>query len=45
MGRQIRLLAKVQLVNLFGINEVRHTKDKKKQARFVGLGVLWLFWS
>ena len=43
MGRQIRLLAKVQLVNLFGINEVRHTKDKKKQARFVGLGVLWLF--
>lgn len=42
MGRQIRLLAKIQLINLFGINEVRHTKDKKKQARFVGLGVIWL---
>lgn len=41
MIRQIKLLTKLQLCNLFGINEVRFTKDKKKKVRFWGLGALW----
>ena len=41
MIRQIRLLTKLQICNLFGINEVRFTKDKKKKARFWGLSVIW----
>ena len=41
MIRQIRLLTKLQLCNLFGINEVRFTKDKKKKARFWGLAAIW----
>lgn len=42
MGRQIRYLSGVQLVNLFGINEIRHTKDKRKKARYLQLAVVWL---
>lgn len=42
MLRQIRQLSHVQLLNLFGINEIRHTKDKKKKARYVGLALVWL---
>lgn len=41
MLKQIRQLAGIQLINLFGINEVRHTKDKKKRARFAGTAVCW----
>lgn len=41
MLKQIRQLAGIQLINLFGINEVRHTKDKKKRARYAGLAVCW----
>lgn len=39
---QIKLLTKLQICNMFGINEVRFTKDKKKKMRFWGLGVLWV---
>lgn len=43
MLRQIRKLTAVQLCNLCGINEVRHTKDKGKKMRFAGLAVVWVF--
>ena len=42
MLRQIKLLLKCQLTNLFGINEVRYTKDKKEKARFFGLLAVWI---
>ena len=41
MGRQIRLLAEISLRNLFGFNEFRFTKDKKKKSRYLMMGVLW----
>ena len=31
MIKQVLTLSKVQLKSLFGINEIRHTKDKKKK--------------
>lgn len=43
MLRQIRLISRLQLCNLFGLNELRFTKDRKKRNRSVALGVLWLF--
>lgn len=42
MGRQIRLLTEISLRNLFGFNEFRYTKDKKKKSRYLLLGVLWI---
>lgn len=42
MLKQIRLLSTVQLRNLFGINEIRYTKDKKKKSRFIAMAVLWI---
>ena len=42
MLRQIRLLLGIQLCNLFGFNQVRYTKDKKKRAKFVGMAIAWL---
>lgn len=42
MGRQIRVLTGIQLCNLFGINEIRYTRDKKKKAQALGLGVVWV---
>lgn len=42
MLKQIKLLSAVQLVNLFGWNEVRYTKDKGKRINFLGLGAVWL---
>ena len=41
MGRQIRLLTEISLRNLFGFNEFRFTKDKKKKSRYLLMGVLW----
>lgn len=41
MGRQIRLLTEISLCNLFGFNEFRFTKDKKKKSRYLLMGVLW----
>lgn len=42
MLRQIRLLSRVQLCNLFGINEVRYTKDRDKRGRFFLMSALWV---
>lgn len=42
MMKQVLTLSRVQLQNLFGINELRYTKDKKKKATFVLLAVAYL---
>lgn len=42
MLRQIKKLTAVQLCNLYGINEILHTKDRKKRNRFVGMAFVWL---
>lgn len=42
MSKQIVRLCRLQLANLFGINELRHTKDKAKKGRFIGLAILWV---
>lgn len=42
MLRQIKLLLSLQLRSLFGINEIRHTKDKKAKRRLAGLALVWL---
>lgn len=42
MSKQIVRLCRLQLGNLFGINEIRHTRDKAKKARFIGLAVVWV---
>lgn len=42
MIREIILLCRLQLGNLFGINVIRYTKDKVKKARFIGLSIVWL---
>ncbi len=41
MFRQIRLLAKLQTLNLFGINEFRHTNDAKKRHRYLAMAAVW----
>jgi len=41
MGRRIRLLTEVSLRNLFGLNEFRFTKDKKKKSRYCLMGAVW----
>lgn len=41
MYRQIRRLCRLQLGNLFGINEFRYTKDRAKKMRYLGLAVVW----
>jgi len=42
MLKQILTLSRVQLKSLFGINEVRHTKDKKKKRNFALLGIAYV---
>ncbi len=42
MTRQIRLLTKLSLYGMFGLNEFRHTKDGKKKLRYCLMGVLWV---
>lgn len=42
MLKQVLSLSKVQLCNLFGFNEMRYTKDKKKRGTFVLLAVAYL---
>lgn len=42
MLKQILTLSKVQLKSLFGINEVLHTKDKKKKQNFILLSVAYI---
>lgn len=43
MTRQIRLLTKLSLYGLFGLNEFRHTSDTRKKRRYCLLGILWAF--
>ena len=43
MIRQIKLLTGVSLGNLFGVNEFRYTKDKKKKSRYYLMSILWVF--
>jgi len=42
MLKQVLTLSKVQLKSLFGINEVLHTKDKKKKQNFALLSVAYV---
>lgn len=42
MVNQVIQLSRLQLINLFGINELRYTKDKAKRARYIGIGCIWL---
>lgn len=42
MLAQIKLMARLELCNLFGINVLRFTKDKRKKKRAVMLSVLWV---
>lgn len=45
MLKQVLFLSRVQLQNLFGINEMRYTKDKKKKAAFFLLAAAYLLVS
>lgn len=42
MLRQIQKLTALQLCNLFGINEIRYTKDKKKKQNSFLLALAWI---
>ena len=42
MMRQIRLLTKVSMQGMFGLNEFRYTKDRSKKVRYCLMGLLWL---
>ena len=42
MLKQIKQLSALQLCNLFGINEMRYTKDPKKKRQFWLLAGVWL---
>lgn len=42
MNKQVVRLCRLQLSNLFGLNEFRYTKDQSKKKRYVGLGLLWI---
>lgn len=42
MQKQIKLLSVLRLCNLFGFNEFRFTKDKKKKNRYIALGITWI---
>lgn len=41
MIKQIKLLTKIQLCNLFSINEFRYTKDKKRKFQIALFGAIW----
>lgn len=43
MLKQILTLSRVQLKNLFSINEIRYTRDKKKKQNFILLSVAYVF--
>lgn len=43
MLRQIRLLTGVSLRGMFGLNEFRYTKDRRKKVRYCLFGVLCVF--
>ena len=41
MIKQTARLFSVQMINLFGMNEIRYTRDKKKKSRFALMAVIW----
>lgn len=41
MLNQIKILSMMQLCNLFAVNEMRYTKDKKKKGRALGILAVW----
>ena len=41
MLRQIKLLSALELKNVFGINQILHTKDKTKKRNAVLVGIVW----
>lgn len=43
MWKQFKLLSKIQLCNLFGLNQIRYGKDEKKKRRFILLAVVCAF--
>ena len=43
MLTQIKLLTRIGLCNVFGINEARYTRDSSKKQRFALLSVVWIF--
>ena len=43
MWKQIKLLSALQLCNLFGINEVRYSRDPKKRKRLISMACLYVF--
>lgn len=42
MSKQMMRLCRLQMKNLFGINEFRYTKDASKKKRYLGLAVVWV---
>lgn len=42
MIRQIKVLCGLQMKNVFGFNEFRHSKDRKKQATYVAVSISML---
>ena len=43
MTRQIRLLTRLSMYGMFGLNEFLHTRDERKKRRYYLFGVLWAF--
>lgn len=43
MTRQIRLLTRLSMYGMFGLNEFFHTRDVRKKRRYYLFGVLWAF--
>ena len=42
MIKQIRILTRLQLCNLFRINELKYTKDRKEKGRILGMGLTYI---
>ena len=42
MSKQVIRLCRLQLANLFGMNEFRYTKDMGKKKRMAGLGIIYI---
>lgn len=42
MPKQIRILTKLEICNLYGFNVLRFSKDKKAKKKYLGLSILWL---
>lgn len=42
MVKQIKILTQIQLCNIFNLNAVRFSKDKRKRLNLIGLMAVWL---